>query len=451
MGIRSLRFRLLSAAAVTTLIALILAGAGLVALFGNHLERRFDAELDIYLNQLIARTDVDEKGRIHVTPGFGDPRFEEPLSGLYWQVQDDSGGVLLRSRSLWDTIIKLPEDKLSIGDVHHHILPGPPGQTLIVSERQVILLPESRALRLRVAAARDREDLDMARQAFAGDMLPYFALLAIILMIASWVQVNVGLGPLELVRRGVLSIRNGKKHRLRDPYPDELMPLVDEINELLEARDETVEKARSWTADLAHGLKTPLSVLGTDAQRLRQIGQSEMAKNLDELAETMRQRVDRELIRARLRSASAAGPQLADLVKVINLVVKTLARTEQGERLNWVLQAPESVSVAIREDDLTELLGNLLDNAGKWANGKVQITVTVDDGVELLIEDDGVGVSEEQLECLGERGLRLDQSTHGHGLGLAIAHDIIEAYDSTIEFSRSSLGGLAVKMLLHSV
>jgi signal transduction histidine kinase len=446
LSILSLRSRLLSLAAVSTLIALVLAGIGLVALFENHLERRLDAELETYLNHLIGHTDIDPQGRVQIRERLADPRFAEPLSGLYWQIQDDERPTLLRSRSLWDNVIELPKDQLKLGEVHRHVLPGPGEQELLVRERQVIILPETLARRLRVAVARDRSDLDAARHAFATDMLPYFALLALFLLAASWIQVRGGLAPLELVRRGVLAIRGGGTHRLSGAYPDEVMPLVDEINELLQARDATIERARAWTADLAHGLKTPLSALGADAQRLRDAGQTAMADDLDELAQAMRRRVDRELIRARLRSAGAAGPHRADLPQAVERVLKTLARTPRGEAVHWITDMPDRARVAMRDDDLTELLGNLLDNAGKWAGSTVRVRVAHDDGVTLCIEDDGPGVPEHQLARLGERGVRLDQQTHGYGLGLAIAQDIVEAYGGSMGFERSVLGGLAVNV-----
>lgn len=447
MSVRSLRFRLLGLGYGLTVVALVLAGISLVALFEQHLERRFNAELDTYLNQLIGRTEIDAQGRIQITGQPVDPRFSEPLSGLYWQIQDDARRTLLRSRSLWDALLELPQDELSLGEVHRHLLPGPDGQRLLVRERQVILLPDTAARRLRVAVARNQSELDAAGHAFAADMLPYFGLLALLLMGASWIQVSTGLAPLDLVRRGVLAIRSGGSQRLVERYPDEVMPLVDEINELLRARDVMIDKARAWTADLAHGLKTPLSALGADAQRLREIGQVEMADNLDELAQAMRRRVDRELIRARLRSSSI-GSHVGDLAAAVRRVVKTLARTPQGELIQWQLDLPEALAVSVRDDDLTELVGNLLDNAVKWAAAKVHVVLAEDDSARLVIEDDGPGVAERHLEKLGQRGVRLDQQTHGHGLGLAIVQDIVEAYAGSMRFTRSPLGGLAISIAL---
>jgi signal transduction histidine kinase len=448
MAASSLRYRLLTAAAVTILLALLLSAFSLVRLFELHLERRVNDELDTYLSQLIGRIVLDPQGRVRVRGEFANPQFDVPLGGLYWQIQDDERPTLLRSRSLWDDMIELPRDRLAPGEVHHHELAGPHGQRLIVSERAVILLPESAARQLRVAVARDRAELDVARQGFTADMLLYFLLLAAFLFAATWVQVGTGLAPLELVRRGVLGVREGRERRLDGAFPNEVMPLVEAINDLLDARDRTVEQARAWTADLAHGLKTPLSALGADAQRLRAAGQVEVADDLDLLAQTMRRRVDRELVRARLRTAGPAAFQRAELVGIVTRIVRTLQRTPRGAALHWTLDLPDPIEVRAREDDLMELLGNLLDNACKWADSAVWVQVRSNGGVSIRIDDDGPGVAEDQCERLGERGLRLDEQMQGSGLGLAIARDIVDAHGGALVFERSAHGGLAVEARL---
>jgi signal transduction histidine kinase len=246
--------------------------------------------------------------------------------------------------------------------------------------------------------------------------------------------------PHDHVRQGVLAISSGDAQRLTDEFPDEVMPLVDEINELLMARDDAVERARAWTADLAHGLKTPLTALGADAQQLRNTGHTDMAENLDQLAQSMRRRVDRELIRARLRTAGVLVPRHTDMVAAAKGVIATLVRTPLGSRLSWHTELPESLEVGMARDDLTELLGNLMDNASKWARDQVWISV--------VIEDDGPGVPDSELTSLVKRGVRLDEQTAGSGLGLAIARDILDAYDGQLSFSRSKLGGLAVSVQL---
>lgn len=451
MSLRSLHVRLLVAAIISTSAALVIAGFGLVNLFGHHVERTLDRQLETFISELIGGIEPDGKGGIVLTRSLSDPRFDEPLSGLYWQIQDDAHRILIRSRSLWDDLLDLPRDELALNVVHRHESPGPGGQHLLVREQQVIVLPETLAYRLRVAVAIDRGDLIGSRAAFSKDLWPYLLVLGVTLLLAAGWQVHMGLAPLDQVRRGVLAIRTGHARRLPPGYPDELQPLVSEINDLLSSRDQAVEDAQAWSGDLAHGLKTPLTALSADAQRLRDLGQDDMADGLEELADGMRQRVDRELIRARLRNPVARAPQRTPLGKTLAAVVNTLKRVPAGENLDWRVDIPEGVEVTMPVVDLAELLGNVLDNAVKWAEREIRVVVTRDrEAWRVLVEDDGPGVPETELARLGERGLRLDERTVGTGLGLAIVRDICAAYACRLEFSGAASGGLAVAVYLPS-
>jgi len=441
---RSLRFRLLVAAVVSVATALLIAGMSLVVMFERHVERRIGSELETYLNQITTNVDVTSDGRIAFSHDLADPRFNQPLSGLYWQIQDEVRPTLLRSRSLWDNVIELPEDELTRGTVHEHLLPGPSGQPLIVSERQILFQPDSEERRVRIAVAVDKRTLVEARNAFAADMLPYLGVMAAVLLVAAWIQIRIGLAPLDSVRRGVTDIRSGATRRLERVYPDEVMPLVDEMNALLEAQEQAIERARTWTADLAHGLKTPLMVLTADSQRLREAGNRSIADDLDQLAETMRRRVDRELIRARVRSGIETRRVHADAGDTVNRIVRTLKRTPRGAALEWSVETPEGADAAILPDDLTELLGNIMENATKWANAAVSVSVSKATAILIKVEDDGPGVPEDQLITLGQRGVRLDEQKQGSGLGLAIARDVAEAYHGALSFDPSPMGGLAV-------
>lgn len=445
---RSLRFRLLVAAVVSVSAALVIAGMSLVVMFERHVERRIDSELETYLNQITATVSATTDGRIAFTHNLADPRFNQPLSGLYWQIQDEERPTLLRSRSLWDTVIELPEDTLTPGAVHEHLLPGPAGQALIVRERQFFFQANAEERRIRIAVAVNEQNLVEARNAFATDMLPYLAVMAAVLLLAAWIQVRTGLAPLDSVRRGVTEIRSGAKRRLERVYPDEVMPLVDEMNGLLEAQEQAIERARAWTADLAHGLKTPLMVLTADSQRLREEGYTTIADDLDQLADTMRRRVDRELIRARVRSGIEKRQMRADAGDAVNGIVRTLKRSPRGAVLRWILEVPDGADAAILPEDLTELLGNILENATKWANEAVSVTVSRGNTILIRIEDDGPGVPEDQLNTLGQRGVRLDEQKQGSGLGLAIARDVSEAYGGALSFHPSPMGGLAVTVQL---
>lgn len=483
---RSLQFRLLVAALGSITLALMLAGFGLTELFERHVARALEARLDDTLCQILGHLSAGPDGHLRMDLTLADPRFDLPMSGLYWQIRDADRPTLLRSRSLWDAILDLPNDVLPPGVLHRHRIEGPGGERLLVLERQVTFRPDSEGRQVRVAVALDRREVTEAGRAFAEDMLPYLVLLGLVLSAAAWVQVRVGLAPLDMVRRALRAVRSGETRRLPAGYPDEVEPLAEEVNALLDAQEAAIERAHAWAADLAHGLKTPLVVLAADAERLRAAGQADLADDLDSLAQTMRRRVDRELVRARVRarapvgtdarsqgaSPGAAGEPRADLPQVLNRVIHALQRTPQGAELDWDLNGPENLPVAMQPEDLTELLGNVLENAATWAKARVLVQVEAaypaTNRVVVRVEDDGPGVPQDALQALVQRGVRLDERTQGSGLGLAIAQDICDAYGAELSFacgapkpaapppgsaevpqpSRQGLGGLVVTLRL---
>jgi signal transduction histidine kinase len=454
---RSLRARLTLAAALSIALALVVAAVGLVALFERHVERRIGQELDAQLAQLAAAAQIAGDGAVIVDPPPPDPRLAQPLGGLYWQIDDERDGRRLigaaRSRSLWDRPLRLPPDQPPAGVIHAHRLAGPDGRPLLVRERRILLPGGDGDHALRLMTAIDAAELTRARNAFATDMLPYLALIALVLGLATLVQIRAGLAPLEAVRRGVGAIRSGRVRHLADDYPDEVMPLVAEVNALLAAREQAIERARAWTADLAHGLKTPLAALAADAGRLRQAGNAAVADDLEQLAEVMRRRVDRELIRARVRSGAETRQARTDVVDACQRLLRTLRRTPMGERIEWRFDAPTRAPAALMPEDVMELLGNLLENAAKWAAKRVEIGIEASNGdpIRLQIADDGPGVPDAELPRLGERGLRLDLRKDGSGLGLAIVRDIIDAYGGSLAFNQADGGGLAVWIELPAV
>jgi signal transduction histidine kinase len=301
---------------------------------------------------------------------------------------------------------------------------------------------------VRVAAAIDRASLAAARAAFAGQLALALALLAGVLIAAALVQVWFGLRPFEQLRRAVARVRARQDDRLAPGYPDEVRPLVDEVNALLEAQSATIARARAQAADLAHGLKTPLTVLRAEAAKLKARGDLATGADLDRLARDMQRHIDRDLARARL-AASSRKAEATPPAHVLRQLVQTLERTPRGGRLAWQLAVDEALAVAVDADDLAELLGNLLDNAAKWAVEVVSITAAAKDGaVRLEVADDGPGVPEADRERLGTRGLRLDAGTPGHGIGLGIARDIVTAYGGSLAFGTSAEGGLSVAVTL---
>ena len=450
----SLRLRLAIGGSAVVILALIVAGTGLLYLFERHVSRRVELELRDHLRSLAAAVVIDDAGRLAIPTPPVDPEFDTPLSGLYWQVGEDAGDALLRSKSLWDGAIALPADLVADGAVHRHLLPGPGNSELIVLERRLGLdAPDGNTRWLRLMAAADRRIVTTASAEFRSDLVPALALLALVLIGAGALQLWIGLRPLATLGRRVGEIRTGRARRLARSVPDEVVPLVDEINALLDLSDETIERSRRRAADLAHGLKTPLTALAGDARRLRETGASEIADDLDELAAIMRRHIDHELARSRIRRGHGRS-ETADLGDVCDALIRTLKRTPAGVALDFGLDLPAAILTPLDRVDLTELLGNLLENAVRFARDRIAIAARIDRAAERLtitIADDGPGVPEPQRRRVLEPGVRLDRSAAGSGLGLAIAGDIAAAYGGTLALSDAPLGGLLVTVSLPMI
>ncbi|MGY3451192.1 sensor histidine kinase [Bradyrhizobium sp. USDA 4353] len=442
MRLGSLRLRLVAAGTIALLVALGVAGAGMVVLFKRHVARTLASDLDVHLRQLLNGLEVDADGRIMVARPPADPRFTVPLSGLYWQISDDHG-QLLRSRSLWDTILPLPIDEPGPSDVHQHELTGPVGARVLVAERGIVMNPGSQ-IRVRAAVAYDLDGATSAVRAFAKDLSIALAVLAIILAIGTTVQVSLGLRPLAVLRRRVAEIRGGQRQHLPLEVPTEVAPLVEEVNALLDAQSREILRSRSRAADLAHGFKTPLAALTADAARLKELGQLELARNVEDVAEAMSRQVDRELALARLRGKARGGPEAAtELAPLVDALLGTLARTPAAAHVSFDGEVPPGLRVAMDRTDLAEVLGNLLENAARHATSTVRIVASAKP-LLIAVEDDGPGIPDAQIGRVLERGGRLDEQGPGSGLGLAIVQDVLEAYGWRLQIGRSELGGARI-------
>ncbi len=439
MTLSSLRLRLIMGGIAALAVALMLAGWGLQYLFERQFQRSLAETLQSDLRRTLAVIDVDAVGRPILSVEPTDPRFSIPLSGLYWQIGNAKGDVL-RSRSLWDSSLPLPADELEPGDMHQHVISGPGSSRLLAVEQTVILEFGSQPHPIRLTFAADLRQVEAARRSFVRDLVPALALLGAALAAAMWVQISVGLSPLAGLKSAIVRIRTGAATRIREPAPEEIAPLVDEINSLLDMQDRQLEKARGRAADLAHGLKTPLAALASDIEMLEHSGEHEMATRIGEVAETMRRHVERELARARLRQPGTLGPPPdVALRPLVETLVSIQNRTPRGRTLEFSLQVDEGATIAMEKADLAEVLGNLLDNAARHARSEIRITVSRSGPV--TIEDDGPGVPDTLTAVIVERGKRLDEQ--GAGLGLAITEEILEAYGRSLRLERSNLGGLS--------
>jgi len=439
----SIRLRLFAAGGAAVLVSLTVAALGLVVLFERHVQRLAFVELSADLDQVAAGLERGPDGELTMTTPPSDPRYEQPLSGRYWQVE--TGTELLVSRSLWDGTIRLPEAPRD-GRPHEHMAPGPQGETLLLLERLL-----SSPLRFgeggaRVAVAVDRAQVRDATRGFVRDLFPYLALLAAALIAAGAVQVVVGLRPLAAVGARVAAVRSGSARRLGDAFPVEVRPLAAEVDALLEAREAEIGRARARAADLAHGLKTPLQALMGEAERLRTGGAVAEAAGVEEVAEAMRRHVERELARARIASAGRAAA--CDPAQIVPRLVAVLRRTRDGARVDWDLDTRPGLLARIDPDDLTEALGALLENAARHAAGRVRVaTARAGASVAITVADDGPGIAPPELARLTSRGARLDLGGPGAGLGLAIAREIAEAAGGGLDLANGATGLAAVLRL----
>ncbi|MHA1567163.1 MAG: sensor histidine kinase [Alphaproteobacteria bacterium] len=441
MKIRSLRLRLLIAATCAILLALAVAGVGLVLLFERHVERRIGAEINTYLDQIAARVQFDENGVTGLDGALADPRFEQVYGGLFWQITDEQTRGLTRSRSLWDTSLALPEDTPPLGVIHVHHIDGPQETRLLSHERRLVFDTGRGERILRLAVAIDRADVRALVEEFAEDVARALMLLAAVLILAGWMQVNVGLKPLSAIRRGLIAIRDGETERLVIDVPLEIAPLVEEVNGLLDVQDTAMQKARDRAADLAHGFKTPLTALLADAKRLRDQGEREIADEIERTATLMRGHIDRELTRSRLRHMGTSAR--IEVGPVVRGLMDTLKRIPKGDHIEFEADIGPGLVVRAERDDLNDILGNLLENAVQHGCGKVRVRAEQRGPlVRIAVEDDGPGIADSQRRAVIDRGKRLDSSAVGTGLGLAIVSDVLDHYRQVLKLDRSDLGGL---------
>ncbi len=435
------RFFLVSMASVT--VALLLALWFLVSLFADSYGRRIDAELTSHVNTLAGMLHFAPDGTLLPPAGPGDNRFQQPYSGLYWQIEDDARKAVMRSPSLFDAALPLPDDPHPAGAIHRYRLEGPDGKDVIVQERAVIAGAPGGPRTIRIAVAIDAAVLDDARRSFTRETLPYIAGLALFLVLMSIVQLRLGLAPLDKVAADLDAITARRAERLPGPYPKEFEGLTGQVNRLIEAQAAAMDKARRRASDLAHGLKTPLTVLGNDALTLREKGETGIADELDSLAQAMLAHVEHELARARIAQSPDQRRADAAPAAIAGDIIRTLKRTEQGEALDWTIDIPSSLMLPIDPHDLRELLGNLLENATKWAATRVSLSWGAGN---LVIEDDGPGVAPERRGQLTERGLRLDHQKPGSGLGLAIVKEIVDVYGLGLAIENRRPHGLRVSV-----
>ncbi|HZY67790.1 MAG TPA: HAMP domain-containing sensor histidine kinase, partial [Devosia sp.] len=322
----------------------------------------------------------------------------------------------------------------------------PDGPTLIILTQTIrVERSDGTERQFLISVAEERSSDDDPVRDFGTTLALFLAVLAVALFLAAIVQVQVGLKPLSTLQRDIAAVRRGAAERLPDANTLELKPVTKQVNELLDAQEATIGFVRERAADLAHGLKTPLAVLGATADRLRQQGDRENASTLRMLTDQMSDSIDYQLRIARLRFRTRAQGVASSINDAVLRSVAVLRKGRDGDRISWVVNLDDRLEVDIDKHDLMELVGIVLENAQKFSRSKVVIRgVREGEHAQLVVEDDGDGLTDEQIKKLGQRGVRLDERTEGHGIGLAIAFEILRLNRGTIDIGRSQMGGLSV-------
>ena len=443
---RSLRFRLLLGTLLWITIALVAAGFVLTSYFREYAVSQFEKVTQNHLDQLAASFDLNAQGEPVLRTPLTDPRFLRPLSGLYWQVNNASGTDVMRSRSLWDNTLVVPGDQLANGELHVHAIRGPGGKDLMVVERTVHIADRpGQSWRLVVAA--DVHDLNHTVRDWTERLILFLLLLFVSLASAAVAQVLIGLAPLRALQTALKRLSGGPLRRLDGDFPQEVQPLINDFNSVLDHSVRVVKRARAEAGDIAHAIKTPLAVMANaaDQDRVASGPTGELARLVADQVSTLQKQVEWRLRRARA-AATAEAPSISTPVEpVVTQLVRVMERihAERGLRFD-VRITPNDLCFRGEAQDLQEILGNLIDNACKWAKLLVCVRVSVvEHKLTIAVDDDGPGLDPDQRDAVMQRGVRLDEQVPGSGLGLAIAKDLVSLYGGQIALSQSPLGGLS--------
>jgi signal transduction histidine kinase len=450
----SLARRLFVTAIAVTAIVLIGAGILLTALYRSSVERSFDRRLNVYLKTIVADVAVSSSTALAEPSALGEPLFEQSLSGWYWQIARISGGSLetKASRSMPESglpELSDPAEAEKHGGFSEGYMSGPEGQRLRFVQRIVDLGDDGRYV---VAVAGDSYEIEDDTDDFKDALYITLGALGFAFLLMVWFQVRFGLRPLKRLSAGLSAIRSGRAERLEGNFPTEVAPLAGEVNALLESNRAIVDRARTHVGNLAHALKTPLSVLLNETASRK----DPLAEKVREQVIAMRDQVQHHLERARIAARVAVVGTVSDVSPVVASLARTMPKIRHDRQVRIETRIVDEVKFNGERQDFEEMMGNLVDNACKWANSRVDIEIFRDPGknpdgrrfFHVLIDDDGPGLPPEMREQIPQRGRKLDESKPGTGLGLSIVTDLATLYGGKLVFSSAPLGGLRAELVL---
>ena len=455
MRLNSLALRLFFSATTWTVVILVVTGVVLSSIYRTAVEHAFDRRLGVYLRSLAADVATPEENAGKSPQPVGEPLFDLPLSGWYWQVTrlDAPTRDVRSSRSLWDATLPQLGDAnagAAPGGTRQGYAEGPEGQRLRIVEHTIDLGEEGLYL---VAVAGDPAEVDEEIHSFDSALVLTFGVLAIVLLLTTTFQVRFGLAPLKRISEGLAAIRSGAAERLEGAFPVEIAPLARETNALIEANREIVDRARTHVGNLAHALKTPISVMLNEATSH---GDNPLARKVCEQTEIMRDQVTRHLERARLAARVAAIGTVTEVRPVITALARTMEKIHHHRGIAIDVDAPDSARFRGEQQDLEEMVGNLVDNACKWAQSRVAVEAVSEKTdprhdrrrLRIVVDDDGPGLSPQEREQVARRGRRLDETKPGSGLGLSIVVELANLYGGGLTLGTAPIGGLRAELVL---
>lgn len=441
--VRTLRGRLLVIALIWCGLFLSATGFSLQLMLRNYWQEAEADGLRLQLFDLLSRLELGEDGLPLLSEPMSDPRFRQPYSGFYWQLEAQDV-VMIKSRSLWDTQLVSRRLKPAFGDKDLFLGKGPGDEPLLLMTRSVLLPGSDQTFRLVIA--KDSTVLNQTLQKTRISLFLGLGFAATGLILGFLFQILYGLRPLMLLRRELVRIHKGNQEKFELHYPLEVQPLVEDINRLLHHYGELLSRARAHTGNLAHALKTPLSILRNQVDLLPGPERPGVTEQLDQI----QRHIDYHLGKARVTGAAKVLGVSTPLKARIEYIGRAFSRLYHGKEL--IIDVPASLAVGVEEQDFDEMVGNLLENAYKWSSQYIRVsTAELGDWISLRIEDDGPGMSEDEMRCAIERGVRLDEKVPGSGLGLNIVSDLVGAYRGNLIMGRSELGGLAASLSLPKV
>ncbi|MCA6126262.1 sensor histidine kinase [Bradyrhizobium sp. WSM 1704] len=454
----SLATRLFVSATAWLVVILAITGVILSSVYRDASERAFDRRLNLYLRTLIAEVATPDEPADRQFQSLGEPLFDLPLSGWYWQITrtDTEKGETRASRSLWDKKLPRLEEHgadLTAAGVRLGYVDGPEGQSLRMVERPVDLGADGKFL---VSVAGDATEIFDETRSFDYYLGGTFTALGVVLLLTTIFQVRYGLAPLKRISEAIADIRSGRAERLEGQFPVEIAPLARETNALIDANREIVERSRTHVGNLAHAIKTPLSVIVNEAGAH---AADPFASKVLEQAAVMRDQVAHHLERARIAARVTIVSTITEVAPAIEALRRTMEKIHRDRDLSIEAKADPAARFRGERQDLEEMVGNLVDNACKWAASRVFIEVSVEPPKEagagprlhIVVDDDGRGLSEAERAQVSRRGQRLDESKPGSGLGLSIVTDLAGLYGGRLTLEDAPIGGLRAELVLPGV